>query len=292
MVRPDRSFDRTPHSAPRPPPHRGSYRAPLRSPYRPGRSSRQGLRRTYLHRRIAAGSALVLAVVGLVIVGSTLVHSIAGGSSTAPAVVTARRPPATTTTVPPATTTVPPTTTTTTLDPGTMPQTDVLPTATDPVFTANMAALWQGVVTDSLQAAMPAFFPETAYVQLKSVGNPAADFSQRLVTEYGQDLAAAHALLGNDPSAATLVGVNVDEAYAHWVPPGACYNGIGYYEVPNARVVYTLGGQTESFGIASMISWRGEWYVVHLGAVLRPGYGGVVDSPQAGPGVSAYSPTC
>ncbi|MHB8497951.1 MAG: hypothetical protein ACYDES_08170 [Acidimicrobiales bacterium] len=249
------------------------------------------MRRTYLHRRIAAGSALVLAVVGLVIAASTLVHSIASGSGTAPAVVTARRPPATTTTVPATTTTVPPTTTTT-VNPGNLPQTAVLPTATDSVFTANMAALWQGIVTDSLQAAMPAFFPEAAYVQLKSVGNPAADFSQRLVTEYGQDLAAAHALLGSDPSAATLVGVNVDEAYAHWVPPSACYNSIGYYEVPNARVVYTLGGQTESFGIASMISWRGEWYVVHLGAVLRSGYGGVVDSPQTGPGVSAYSPTC
>ena len=71
-----------------------------------------------------------------------------------------------------------------------------------------------------------------------------------------------------------------------------CYNDIGYWEVPNARVVYRQGGRVRSFGIASMISWRGEWYVVHLGVVLRSGSEGVVDEAAAGPGTSAYSGTC
>ena len=39
-----------------------------------------------------------------------------------------------------------------------------------------------------------------------------------------------------------------------------------------------------SIGIASLISWRGRWYVVHLGAVLRSGQAGVVDQPADGPG--------
>ena len=89
-----------------------------------------------------------------------------------------------------------------------------------------------------------------------------------------------------------LIAVHVPTSYAHWVEPGACYNSIGYYEVPNARVVYRAGGQERSFGIASMISWRGVWYVVHLGAVLRPGEEGVVDEPATGPGAPAYSGTC
>jgi hypothetical protein len=76
------------------------------------------------------------------------------------------------------------------------------------------------------------------------------------------------------------------------VPPGVCYNDVGYYEVPNARVVYLEGGQVRSFGIASMISWRGRWYVVHLGAVLRNADVGVVDEPASGRGTSAYSSTC
>ena len=72
-------------------------------------------------------------------------------------------------------------------------------------------------------------------------------------------------------------------AYAHWVAPGACYNRIGYYEVPNARVVYRDGRSVRSFGIASMISWRGVWYVVHLGAVSGDA-SGTVDAPSAGAG--------
>ena len=39
-----------------------------------------------------------------------------------------------------------------------------------------------------------------------------------------------------------------------------------------------------SFGIASLISWRGVWYVVHLGAISRTSVTGVVDDPTIGPG--------
>ena len=41
-----------------------------------------------------------------------------------------------------------------------------------------------------------------------------------------------------------------------------------------------------------MISWRGVWYVVHLGAILRSGESGMVDEPSSGAGVSTYSGTC
>jgi hypothetical protein len=205
----------------------------------------------------------------------------------------------TTTPAPPATTT---TTTATVVAPkpkrkpppapGALPQTEQLPSADTAQFHAEMAALWSGVTRDSLQAALPAFFPEAAYAQVKAIADPRADFTARLVGDYQLDLTAAHALLGPQAQAAKLIGVEVPGSYAHWVDPGACYNRIGYYEVPNARVVYRLGGQVSSFGIASMISWRGVWYVVHLGAVLRPGAGGVVDDPSSGPGASVPSSTC
>ncbi len=193
----------------------------------------------------------------------------------------------------PTTTTGPPAPTTTT-GPGTLPQTSALPPASSPQFSAEMGALWKGVVTGSVAQAMPAFFPEGAYLQLKAIPDPRTDYENRLVNEYGHDLAAAHALLGAVPAAATLVSVEVPEQYAHWVPPGVCYNSIGYYEVPNARVVYRLDGAVRSFGIASLISWRGQWYVVHLGLVTRPTttQQGIVDDPATGPGTSAYSPTC
>jgi hypothetical protein len=155
-----------------------------------------------------------------------------------------------------------------------------------------MASLWAGIAGGSVTPALPAFFPKGAYVQLKAIGAAGSDWSNRLVHDYALDIAAAHALLGNHAGQATLVEVKVQSSYGHWVPPGVCYNEVGYYEMPNARVVYSEDGQFHSFGIASMISWRGVWYVVHLGAILRSTDTGMVDEPASGPGTSEYSGTC
>ncbi len=185
------------------------------------------------------------------------------------------------------------TTTTATTGPGTLPQTTALPSATSPQFHGEMADLWNGVVRDQVSVAMPAFFPLGAYLQLKAIPDPQEDWRLRLVGEFALDVAAAHALLGAAATKAALIAVDVPTTYAHWVTPGTCYNSIGYYEVPNARIVYRIDGVIRSFGVASMISWRGQWYVVHLGAVLRTTTGpGEVDDPATGPGTSAYSSTC
>jgi hypothetical protein len=155
-----------------------------------------------------------------------------------------------------------------------------------------MADLWQGITSGTTKPAMPAFFPETAYAQVKAISDPRADWLSRLVAGYAADISAAHALLGAGASGARLLSVQVPAGYAHWVTPGTCYNSVGYWETPNSRLVYRENGQIRSFGIASMISWRGVWYVVHLGAVLRSGTGGVVDDPSSGAGYAAPSSTC
>jgi hypothetical protein len=175
--------------------------------------------------------------------------------------------------------------------PGSLPQTDARPSARTPRFHAQMRALWAGILSGSSTPALGAFFPRGAYAQLKAIPGASADWSGRLVRDYGLDIRAAHALLGGD-RAARLIAVVVPSSYAHWVPPGVCLNGLGYFEVPNARVVYQAHGAVRSFGIASMISWRGVWYVVHLGAILRPSDSGEVDAPSSGRGVSSYSGTC
>ena len=63
-----------------------------------------------------------------------------------------------------------------------------------------------------------------------------------------------------------------------------CDNKVGYWHVAGPRLVYQQHGRIRSIGIASLISWRGRWYVVHLGAVLRSTAAGVVDQPANGPG--------
>lgn len=176
--------------------------------------------------------------------------------------------------------------------PGSLPQTRVYPSVRSARFKLRMASLWAGIVEDSVRRALPAFFPRAAYLQLKAIGDAGSDWTDRLLHDYSLDISAAHALLGGDAAQARLMGVDADSSYGHWIEPGVCDNRVGYYEMPGARVVYRIAGRTHSFGVASMISWRGDWYVVHLGAVLRSSDKGVVDEPSFGPGVPMYSGTC
>lgn len=178
------------------------------------------------------------------------------------------------------------------MPPGSLPQTSALPSSHTLAFRREISDLWRAIVTDSPASADPAFFPKGAYLQLKEIEGAESDYLDRLLHDYALDIEAAHSLLGAQARRATLLGVEVPAGYAHWVPPNVCYNRIGYYETPNSRLIYREGGVTRSFGIASMISWRGVWYVVHLGAILRSADEGVVDAPATGKGIAEPSSTC
>jgi hypothetical protein len=165
---------------------------------------------------------------------------------------------------------------------GALPQTRAFPRTGSAAFRHAMADVWLAVITGNPRFALPGFFPVAAYQQVKAEPYPAADWQYRLWYDFVLDVRAAHRPAG---SGARLDRVIVPKAYAAWVYPGACHNKIGYWHVPGARVVYREHGKERSFGIASLISWRGVWYVVHLGAVKRTAVTGVVYQPAAGPGV-------
>ena len=165
---------------------------------------------------------------------------------------------------------------------GALPQTRAFPSTRTAAFDNAMADLWLAVTTGNPRFARPGFFPLAAYKQVKAIPYPVADWQDRLWSDFVLDVRAAHRLVG---SGAQLDRVLVPRKYAAWVYPGACHNKIGYWHVPGARVVYRVQGQERSFGIASLISWRGVWYVVHLGAVQRTVMTGVVYQPAVGPGV-------
>jgi hypothetical protein len=162
-----------------------------------------------------------------------------------------------------------------------LPQTSARPSTDDPAFGNAVHDIWLAVTTGDADDALPAFFPEKAYEQVKAIGDPAADWQGRLWYDFTLDVDAVHKLV---PRSATLVKVIVPAQYTQWVGVGACYNRVGYWNVPGARVVYRAGGVTRSFGIASFISWRGDWYLVHLGAEVRGGAYGIVDDPEPGEG--------
>ena len=165
---------------------------------------------------------------------------------------------------------------------GALPQTRAFPRTDSAAFRNAMADLWLAVTTGNPRFARPGFFPVAAYKQVKPEPYPVPDWQDRLWYDFVLDVRAAHRLLG---SGARLDRVIVPGAYAAWIYPGACHNKIGYWHVPGVRVVYRVHGKEWSFGIASLISWRGVWYVVHLGAVQRTVVTGIVYRPAAGPGV-------
>jgi hypothetical protein len=187
---------------------------------------------------------------------------LAGGGAPSTAAVRVRSVTTSTSTT---TTTLAPTTTTT-VDPGTLPQTMDHPSTTDANFQAGLQGFWQSIVTGDPTSAMPFFFPVTAYVQVKAISNPTSDWQSRLVGAYRTDIQSLHAQLGAGASTAQLTGIDVPDT-AQWVPPGAEYNKGSYWRVYGAQVHYTLNGAARSFTIASMISWRGRWYIVHLARI-------------------------
>ena len=168
--------------------------------------------------------------------------------------------------------------------PARLHQTRALPRAHTAVFRAEMTDLWTALVTGRVRPGVQAFFPLTAYQQVKAIADPSADWHSRLLADFRLDVAAAHHFLRQAPGRPHLVRVIVPAAQAAWIDPGVCDNKAGYWHVAGPRLVYRQHGRIRSIGIASLISWRGRWYVVHLGAVLRSTPAGLVDQPADGPG--------
>lgn len=162
-----------------------------------------------------------------------------------------------------------------------LPQTGVLPSVTTALFHQEMQLLFAALSRGDPALAAPVFFPLAAYRQIKAITDPGADYRDRLEPHFALDVAAAHQYVS---STATLLSVQVALADVRWIPPGACYNRVGYWHLPGTRLVYREGGGVRSLGIAHMISWRGVWYVIHLGEEARSSDVGAVDSPALGPG--------
>lgn len=172
---------------------------------------------------------------------------------------------------------------------GSHPQTQKYPNLHSQAWHNAMFDLWLAVTTGKASFARQAFFPEGAYAQLKAIAYPGSDWTNRLYLDFELDVAAAHGVVG---SHAKLLRIDMAPSYeAAWIPPGYCYNSVGYWHINGGRLVYEKDGQERSIGIASLISWRGVWYVVHFGAVIRPAVG-IVDDPTVGPGVTGPAGGC
>ena len=155
---------------------------------------------------------------------------------------------------------------TTTVEPGTLPQTDEKPSGTGAEFENRMKVLANAIITNTPDTAVSAFFPVSAYKQTKKNTDPAADWKNRLIANFRVDVADANKKLGTNAKNAVFTGATVP-ATAVWVKAGEEYNVGPYWRVFKAQMNFTVDGKNVQIPIESMISWRGQWYVVHLGTI-------------------------
>jgi hypothetical protein len=146
-----------------------------------------------------------------------------------------------------------------------LPQTEDRPSVDSAWFRSRGEKLFQSIVKDDPESSLEFFFPLVAYEQVKDVGNPARDYQYRLIKNFKRDVHEYHRLVGENPEQAKFVGIEVPEAQAKWMKPGSEGNKLGYFRVLRSRLRFADSkGKERELEITSFISWRGEWYLVHL----------------------------
>lgn len=208
--------------------------------------------------RIRARHIAPILVAVTFVLGAVLTACGGSSSNSSPTSSTEPATPSSTTTAAP--------TTTTTVDPGTLPQTDEKPSGSGPAFEARMATLADAIIHNTPDTAISTFFPVSAYKQTKKNTDPAADWKNRLIANFKVDVADANKKLGPNAKNAVFTGATVPNT-AVWVKPGEEYNVGPYWRVFKAQLNFTVDGRNVQIPIESMISWRGQWYVVHLGTI-------------------------
>jgi len=146
-----------------------------------------------------------------------------------------------------------------------LPQTRDRPATNSPAFRQRIRAVADAIISGDPEPALSAFFPLLAYAQVKDVAKPERDYKFRLVANFKRDVLEYHRALGRDAAHAEFTGITVPEDKAKWMEPGSEGNKLGYFRVLRSRLHFTLPtGRTRELELTSLISWRGEWYVVHL----------------------------
>lgn len=146
-----------------------------------------------------------------------------------------------------------------------LPQTEERPSATSRSLVRRLELLVEAIAKDEPALALPAFFPVEAYTQVKAIAKPERDWQRRLVAAFERNIHEYHRKLGASATGVRFARLEVPEAKVKWMKPGSEGNRVGYFRVVRSQlVVATSEGRELPLELTSMISWRGEWYVVHL----------------------------
>jgi hypothetical protein len=166
-------------------------------------------------------------------------------------------------------------------DGATLPQTKDRPSATSPAFERRMKLLWEAIVANDPSRAERVFFPREAYEVVKDIEKPGADWKHRLMKAFARNVGEYHKKLGgtrsaggepsppkegrNEPESLIFEGIDLDEKRVKWIDKGEEGNKVGYWRVTRSKLRYRdPAGKSHTLELTSLISWRGEWFVVHL----------------------------
>lgn len=147
----------------------------------------------------------------------------------------------------------------------TLPQTKERPSVESAAFKKRMELVWQAIVKDDPTIAEASFFPDVAYAVVKDIEKPKADWKHRLMKNFHRDVREYHKKLGAEPEALTFLGADIVDEKVKWMEPGKEGNKVGYFRVTRSKLRYKdPAGAEKDLELTSLISWRGEWFVVHL----------------------------
>lgn len=141
---------------------------------------------------------------------------------------------------------------------------DERPLDDGPELQAKAKLLWQAIVDDTPDVAASFFFPKEAYVHVKAAKNPEGDWRWRLWKHFERDIHALHKSQGQALAKATFKGLRIPPKRPHWAAPGNEYNRLGYWRAYGSQLTYELRGRERHVPISSLISWKSQWYVVHM----------------------------
>ncbi|HZO11608.1 MAG TPA: hypothetical protein VFB62_00065 [Polyangiaceae bacterium] len=143
-----------------------------------------------------------------------------------------------------------------------LPQLEDEPSTDSPLFRHHLELLVRAIAANDPEIARSVFFPVQAYEQVKAIENPARDWEHRLWSLFKRDVGTYHRELGERIQ---FLRFDAQPQRKQWMKPGSEGNLLGYWRMTrNQLVVSDADGKERKLEVTSLISWRGEWYVVHL----------------------------
>ncbi len=123
--------------------------------------------------------------------------------------------------------------------------------------------LFEAILRDEPDLAMPLFYPRDAYVANKDVKDPGAAWD-KLQKHYKIAIHGYHKKLGKKGAEAEFESLELNPKTQIYVAPKKEANKAGYNKVTKSKLHYKVGGKSRTFDVTTMIDNDSKWYVTVL----------------------------